>query len=147
MLRRTCAALKPNGARCRANPLRESDYCLMHDPERAEEVAEARKLGGLRKRREAALIGAYDLEGLDSLAVLERVLEIALLDTLSLDNSLNRSRTLGYLVGIGTKLRQEGETEGRLRALESAVQGQKVPATSVLDGELDDDEHFSEAEP
>jgi hypothetical protein len=147
MLRRTCAALKPNGARCRANPLRESDYCLMHDPEHAEEVAEARKLGGLRKRREAALIGAYDLAGLDRLAVLERVLEIALLDTLSLDNSLNRSRTLGYLVGIGTKLRQEGETEERLRALEAAVQGQKMPAASVFDGEPGEDELFSEGEP
>src|SRR5919106_5832694 len=135
MLRRTCAALKPNGERCRANPLRESDYCLMHDPEHAEEVAEARKLGGLRKRREAALIGAYDLEGLDRLSVLERVLEIALLDTLGLDNSLNRSRTLGYLVGIGTRLRQEGETEERLRALEAAVQRQRVPAESVFDEE------------
>ena len=147
MLRRTCAASKPNGARCRANPLRESDYCLMHDPEHTEAVAEARKLGGLRKRREATLIGAYDIGGLDSLAVLERVLEIALLDTLGLDNSLNRSRTLGYLVGIGTKLRQEGETEERLRALEAAMQGQKMPAASVFDGEPDDDEYISEAEP
>ena len=147
MPRRTCAFLKPNGERCRANPLRESDYCLMHDPEHAEEVAEARKLGGLRKRREAALIGAYDLQGLDSLAVLERVLEIALLDTLGLDNSLNRSRTLGYLVGVGTRLRQEGETEERLRALESAVRGQKMPAESVFDGESEEDGYFSEAEP
>src|SRR5919106_7010606 len=147
MLRRTCAALKPNGARCRANPLRESDYCLMHDPEHAGAVAEARKLGGLRKRREAALVGAYDLEGLDSLAVLERVLEIALLDTLGLDNSLNRSRTLGYLVGIGTRLWQEGETEERLRALEAAVQRQKMPAESVFDPEPDEDGYFSEIEP
>jgi hypothetical protein len=145
MLRRTCTALKPNGERCRANPLRDSDYCLMHDPEHAEEVAEARKLGGLRKRREAALIGAYHLEGLNSLAVLERVLEIALLDTLGLDNSLNRSRTLGYLVGIGTRLRQEGETEERLRALEAAVQRQKLPAESVFDEEPpSEDELFSE---
>jgi hypothetical protein len=119
----------------------------MHDPEHAEEVAEARKLGGLCKRREAALIGAYDIGGLDSLAVLERVLEIALLNNLGLDNSLNQSRTLGYLVGIGTKLRQEGETEERLRALEAAMQGQKMPAASVFDGEPDDDEYFSEAEP
>jgi hypothetical protein len=145
MLRRTCAALNSNGERCRANPLRESDYCLMHDPEHAEEVAEARKLGGLRKRREAALVGAYDLEGLNSLAVLERVLEIALLDTLGLDNSLNRSRTLGYLVGIGTRLRQEGETEERLRALEAAVQGQKIPVASVFDTDPDNEEFFSEA--
>jgi hypothetical protein len=147
MPRRTCAALNSRGAPCRANPLRESDYCLMHDPQHAMDVAEARKLGGLRKRREATLVGAYDLEGLDSLAVLERVLEIALLDTLSLDNSLNRSRTLGYLVGIGTKLRQEGETEERLRALEAAMQGQRMPAASVFDGEPDNDEHLSEADP
>ena len=46
MLRRTCSGLKPNGERCRANPLRENDYCLMHDPDHAEDVAEARKLGG-----------------------------------------------------------------------------------------------------
>jgi hypothetical protein len=144
MLRRTCAALKSSGARCRANPLRESDYCLMHDPEHAEEVSEARKLGGLRKRREAAVIGAYDLEGLDTLEFLQRVLAIALLDTLGQDNSLNRSRTLGYLVGIGTKLRQEGETEERLRALEAAVQGQQMPAESVFDVGPGDDGFFSE---
>jgi hypothetical protein len=147
MLRRACAAVKSNGVRCRANPLRERDYCLMHDPEHAAEVAEARKLGGLRKRREAALIGAYDLQGLDRLAMLERVLEIALLDTLGLDNSLNRSRTLGYLVGIGTRLRHEGETEERLSALETAVRGQKMPAESVFDEASGEDEFFSEVQP
>ncbi|HZA21372.1 MAG TPA: hypothetical protein VFA32_02000 [Dehalococcoidia bacterium] len=120
----------------------------MHDPEHAGEVAEARRLGGLRKRREATLVGAYDLEGLNSLAVLERVLEIALLDTLGLDNSLNRSRTLGYLVGIGTRLWQEGETEERLRALEAAVQRQKVPAESVFDEEPPgEDEYFPKGQP
>jgi hypothetical protein len=76
--------------------------------------------------------------------VLERVLEIALLDTLGLDNSLNRSRTLGYLVGIGAKLRQEGETEERLRTLKAAVQGQKIPAPSVFNEEPGDDKFFSE---
>ncbi len=133
MLRRTCAALKPNGERCRANPLRENVYCLMHDPDHAEDVAEARKLGGFRKRREAAVVGAYDLEGLDSLTFLERVLAIAMFDTLGLDNGLNRSRTLGYLVGIGSKLRQDGEMDQRLRALESVVQGQQVTSESVFD--------------
>ena len=135
MLRRTCAALKPNGERCRANPLRENVYCLMHDPDHANDVAEARKLGGFRKRREVAVIGAYDLEGLDSLTFLERVLAIAMFDTLGLDNGLNRSRTLGYLVGIGSKLRQDGEVQQRLAALESAVQGQRVPSDSVFDSE------------
>ena len=147
MPRRSCSTFNSRGTPCRANPLRESDDCLMHDPEHAEEVAEARKLGGLRKRREVAVIGAYGLDGLDTLEFLQRVLAIALLDTLGMDNSLNRSRTLGYLVGIGTKLRQEGETEERLRALEAAVQGQRTPAASVFDREPDDEEFFSEAEP
>jgi hypothetical protein len=73
---------------------------------------------------------------------------VALLDTLGLDNSLNRSRTLGYLVGIGTRLRQEGDTEERLRALEAAVQRQRVPAESVFDEEPPgEDECYPEAEP
>jgi hypothetical protein len=90
-------------------------------------------------------MGAYDLEGLDGLAVLERVLEIALLDTLGLDNSLNRSRTLGYLVGIGTRLRQEGETEERLRALEAALRGQNALPPPLFDVEPEDYVSFEEA--
>ena len=96
-------------------------------------------------RREVAVIGAYDLEGLDSLTFLERVLAIAMFDTLGLDNSFNRSRTLGYLVGIGSKLRQDGETEQRLRSLESAVQGQQVLAESVFDAKPNTSD-FSEDE-
>ena len=113
----------------------DQEYCFWHSPEHAEEAAEARRLGGFRKRREAAVVGAYDLEGLDSLTFLERVLAIAMFDTLGLDNGFNRSRTLGYLVSIGSKLRQDGEMDQRLRALESAVQGQQVLAESVFDSE------------
>jgi hypothetical protein len=49
-------------------------------------------------------------------------------------------------VGIGTRLRQEGETEERMRALEAALRGQRMPAASVFDADLDNDELFSEAE-
>ena len=146
MSRRTCSFRKHDGCCCRAAPLIDQEYCFWHSPEHAEEAAEARRLGGFRKRREAAVIGAYDLEGLDSLSLLQRVLEIALLDTLGLDNSLNRSRTLGYLVGIGTRLRQEGETEERLQALEAIVRGQKALPTPVFDLEPEDDDLTREAE-
>ena len=143
----TCSFRKPDGQLCRAAPLIDQEYCFWHSPQHAEEATEARRLGGFRKRREAAVIGAYNLEGLDSLTLLQRVLEIALLDTLGLDNSLNRSRTLGYLVGIGTRLRQEGETEERLQALEAAVRGQKMPAESVFGEAPGEDEFFSEVQP
>jgi hypothetical protein len=139
MSRSTCSFRKPNGQLCRAAPLIDQEYCFWHSPKHAEEVAEARRLGGFRKRREAAVIGAYNLEGLDSLTLLQRVLEVALLDTLGLDNSLNRSRTLGYLVGIGTRLRQEGETEERLRSLEAALRGQNALPPPLFDVEPDGD--------
>ena len=48
----------------------------MHSPENAEEVAEARRLGGLRRRREVAVSGAYEFDGLETVAGLRRLLVI-----------------------------------------------------------------------
>jgi hypothetical protein len=63
---RGCSGIKDNGQPCQAPKLRERDYCLMHSPEHAAEVAEARRLGGLRRRREVTVAGAYDFAGLES---------------------------------------------------------------------------------
>ena len=73
----------------------------MHDPKHATKVSERRKLGGYRRRRETAVTGASDLESLDNLSVPQWVLDIALLETLSIGNSLNRPRTLKLLGGHG----------------------------------------------
>ncbi len=105
----------------------------MHSPEYAEEIAEARRLGGLRRRREVALAGAYEFNGLVAVADLRRLLEIAALDTLGLENSIARSRTLGYLVGVAAKLLEVGELEERLAYLEAAVQGRRALAEPVFD--------------
>ena len=43
---RNCQGITPGGDRCKAPPRRDSEYCIFHDPEHAEEMAEARKLGG-----------------------------------------------------------------------------------------------------
>ncbi len=64
---------------------------------------------------------------------LRRILEIALLDTLSLDNFIARARTLGYLVGVADKLLEVGELEQRLAYLEAAVLVQKALAEPVFD--------------
>jgi hypothetical protein len=146
MSRSTCSFRKPDGQRCRAAPLIDQEYCFWHSPEHAEEVAEARRLGGFRKRREAAVIGAYDLEGLETVAGLRRLLEIAVVDTLGLDNSIARSRTLTYQVMVAAKLLETGDLEQRIALLEAAVNSQKAPAASVFDAEASDDEFFSEAE-
>ena len=105
----------------------------MHSPENAEEMAEARRLGGLRRRREVAVSGAYEFAGLESVADIRRILEVAVLDTLGLENSIARARTLAYLAMTAIKLLETGELEERLVYLENALQGQKVLPESEFD--------------
>ena len=121
MATRTCNALKEDGSRCQAAPLLDGDFCLMHSPEHAEEMAEARRLGGLRRRREKAVSGAYDFEGLADVGQVQRLLEIAVSDTLSLENSVARSRTLAYLAQVALKALEVGELAERIEALERLV--------------------------
>lgn len=119
--KRTCHAITAMGGPCRAAPLRDGRFCLLHSPEHAEEAAEARRLGGLRRRREATLAGAYEFEGLESVAQIRRLLEVAVIDTLALENSVARSRTLAHLAQVALKTLEVGEFEARLRALEAAT--------------------------
>jgi hypothetical protein len=117
----SCAGETPDGGRCRSWPIRGEAYCLWHSPDREEEAAEARRLGGLRRRREKAVSGAYDLVGLDSVQAIRRVLEIATIDALGLENSLARSRTLISAAVAAARLLETGELEARIEALETAV--------------------------
>src|SRR4030042_1608917 len=118
---RACKALREDGGRCQSPPLLDGDFCLMHSPEHAEEMAEARRLGGLRRRREKAVSGAYDFDGLADVTQVRRLLEIAASDTLSLENSVARSRTLAYLAQVALKALEVGELAQRIDALERLV--------------------------
>jgi hypothetical protein len=121
MADRTCKARNESGDPCRQAALREGDFCFWHSPDHTEEAAEARRLGGLRRRRKKAVAGAYDLEGLGSVDQVRRLLEIAALDALGLENSIARSRTLADLAQVSIKLLEVGELEERVRALESVL--------------------------
>ena len=121
MASRACKFVKGGGEPCRAPPLHDGEFCFAHDPEHAEEMAEARRLGGLRRRREHAVAGAYEVEGLEDVTQLRRVLTIATLDLLGLENSIARARALIAVVGSGAKLLEAGELEERIVALEAAV--------------------------
>jgi hypothetical protein len=120
MVTNSCLGQRPDGQRCRSWPIRGEPYCLWHSPEREEEAADARRLGGLRRRREKAVSGAYDFGGLDSIQSIRRILEIATIDTLGLDNSVVRSRTLISAAVAAAKLLETGELEARLAVLELA---------------------------
>ena len=84
--------------------MRTGSHCFWHSPDKSDEAAEARRLGGLRRRRERTIASAYDLAGLDSIDAVQRLLEIAMLDTMGLENSVARSRVLMGIAGIAVKL-------------------------------------------
>jgi hypothetical protein len=124
---RTCQQVKEDGSRCLAPPLQDGDFCFWHDPEHQAEAAEARRLGGLRRRREGAIVGAFEVGELEDVVSLRRLLQIAVIDTLSLESSISRSRTLGYLTQVGAMLLEKAELEERLEALEATLDTRLLP--------------------
>jgi hypothetical protein len=118
---RRCTATTIDGRPCGATPMRDGPCCFWHSPETADEAAEARYLGGLRRRREKAVVGAYELGGLDSTEGLRRILEIVMVDTLALENSGQRSRALIAAERAALDLLKTRELAGRVAALEAAV--------------------------
>jgi hypothetical protein len=121
-------------------PQTDSPYCWAHDPANAEAAAEARKLGGIRRRREGTVAGAFAFEGLTNVSQLRRLLEIAAFDALSLENSVARVRAIIALVLAGAKLLETGELEERIATLEAATHrhDDPHPSTFAFDAELDD---------
>ena len=136
MVMKSCLGQRPDGQRCRSWPIRGEPYCLWHSPEREDEAADARRIGGLRRRREKAVSGAYDFAGLDSIQSIRRILEIATIDTLGLDNSIVRSRTLISAAVAAAKLLETGELEARLAVLELALGAARDSQISPADDGL-----------
>jgi hypothetical protein len=139
-LARSCNAINKGGRPCRQAPLLDDVYCFWHSPSNAQAAAEARRLGGQRIRREATVAGAYEVDGLGSVAALRRVLEVAMYDTLGQENSIQRNRTLVTIVQVGARLLEVGELERRVEALEAALQS-RPDETLPFDEQFEDEEH------
>ena len=126
MLQRICSGISKDGERCRQAPLRDETFCFWHHPDNTEAADQARKLGGQRRKREGTLQGAYDFEGLATVADIRRLMEIAVMDALGLENSIARVRAL-IAVSLGAaKLLEVGEMEERMRSLEAALGSRAV---------------------
>lgn len=120
---RECGPLRhssrPGGVSCKAWPQAGRDFCFFHDPERAEDLSRAQQLGGMRRTREKTSAVVYDLQGFSSADDAQRILEIALMDTLTLDNSIARNRVLGYLSQVLLKSFEVRDVAERLAKLEA----------------------------
>ncbi|HEY1167535.1 MAG TPA: hypothetical protein VGE81_00940 [Candidatus Limnocylindrales bacterium] len=119
--RRRCTFTMSDGHLCRAAPLVGGTFCRFHEPAKAHEVAERRRLGGLHRRREKAITEIYSLEGLDTVAGIRRLLDIAVTDALGLENSIARERILISVAAAAAKLIEPGKDEALTNSFGPAV--------------------------
>jgi hypothetical protein len=122
---RQCTFRTTVGKPCRMAPLKDSQFCWVHSPDRIKEVQEARHLGGLRRKRESTISSAFQFDSLNSVDGIRRILEVAVLDTLAAENSIARSRTLAYLAQIALHTLELGDLENRIAALEELTHVKK----------------------
>jgi hypothetical protein len=86
--RPACTYQLPDGRGCRATPLKAEPFCFWHAPGTADELAEARRLGGLHRRKKRTLATIYGFAGLRSIEDGQALLETITIETLALENSI-----------------------------------------------------------
>jgi hypothetical protein len=121
MVGRACAFEMPDGRACRAAPLRGEFLCFWHSPDTTDELAEARRMGGLHRRKKRTVATIYGFGGLRSIEDHQALLETVAVETLGLENSIVRNRALTSIVVAGARLVELGDLAARIAALEAAV--------------------------
>jgi hypothetical protein len=118
---RRCREKNAQGEPCGATPRGESDLCLWHDPELKQVADDARRLGGQRRKRDATLFAAYDLEGLRGMEQIQRLVEVAVTDLFAVEGGIQRAKALLSAAKTAADLWKTSELEERLTQMESVL--------------------------
>jgi hypothetical protein len=110
-----------DGLLCQAPALRGKTLCYWHEPDSSEAAQEARRVGGHHRRKARSVATIYDFSGLRTVESAQRLLETAALETLALENSIARNRTLISAASGAGKLIEAGDLDARLAAVEAVV--------------------------
>jgi hypothetical protein len=132
-----------DGRPCGATRRRDVPFCFAHDPASAQEAAEARRLGGLHRRRERVLAIVHDVTGVSTPEEQTRLVELGVSDILATAPSLKRGQSLFSAARTSARIRKEALMEARLRALEEAFS--RRPSAMPRGSLLDDADRFGEA--
>ena len=120
-----CKATNKRGGPCGAYALHGSAYCVAHCPSKAVERKAWRSAGGrARHNRTLGTVATGD-QGvkLGSVGDVVQLLEVAVRDVLTLENSIGRARAVGYLAGIAVRALEVSDLEQRIAVLERKVGG------------------------
>ncbi|MGC2238640.1 MAG: hypothetical protein WA584_20975 [Pyrinomonadaceae bacterium] len=124
MSKKQCSANNRNGERCRAYA-NGNGVCFMHDTTKGRERALARRNGGLATKQphyaDAELLPA-EVRKIEDVFT---ILNYALLETIGLDNSINRGRLLVSIAHGFIEALKVGEFEKRLESVEMALKLRK----------------------
>lgn len=120
-----CEAINKSGQPCQS-PAGKSGYCWAHDPSVAAERTAARSRGG--RARHGRHIRVLRAAGeapitIETPSDVLKLLNVAIADTLSMEPSLNRARTLSSLAEAALRVFQATGLEERLKALEQLTGG------------------------
>lgn len=121
---RACKATNARGEPCGAPALEGSDFCFWHDPAKAKARAAARQKAGRNRRRgkaDPSFAEAMQERDFRTLEDIVGLLEVAIHQTLELENSVSRNRALGYLARSWADVYETGELERRLEVLEDEI--------------------------
>jgi len=118
--RRRCTVAKADGTRCAASAQNGKLICIFHDPDRAEQAAAARRLGGEHRRRVRATGLPIDFNGLSTAGEIRIILETAVRDVLELEPSIPRSRVLIAAALAALRLYEITDLASEIKILQTA---------------------------
>ena len=123
-----CRFLKKNGSKCDADAQTGKSVCVFHDLEQSTTVERARRDGGIKRSRPAAVLPPDTPD-----ITLENASEVSALITDSI-NQLRRgqldprvAKGIGYLAGVLLRSLEQGAMERRISKLESSLGVIRIP--------------------
>ncbi len=118
-----CAFIKASGDRCRAQAMRDSQWCYVHNPDLAEARARSNRKGGKRGGRGRPVAELSELK-----RRFEGLAEDVLRGRLDRADAAVAGQLLNYAVravAVGLKAKEVEELEGRLEELETLLAQRK----------------------
>jgi hypothetical protein len=118
-----CNGIRADGGRCRAQAMRNSQWCINHDPDQDEVRKRRASRGGKRggRGRPVAELGALRVENAE---IRERLLEGELLPGVAAV-AIQSINTDVRAVSAALKAREQEELEGRLEEVEEILRQRK----------------------
>jgi hypothetical protein len=119
----SCAGIRADGARCKAQAIRDSEWCFSHHPDYEQARRRRASKGGKRggRGRPIAELGTLRDENSD---IRRRLLEGELLPNVAAV-AVQSINTDIRAVGAALKAREQEELVGRLEAIEEALEQRK----------------------